>query len=107
MDTFQQLLFPTGVPDTGTSITRVNRIQDESVDQQIRDSGVDVITAMLAAGRDKLLELGANTEIGQSLIRQTAQQQARQYAPLLILVVVVLLVVGVIGGRLFSGRATA
>lgn len=98
-NTIMDILFPTPAEVNGTQ--RVDRIATEPIDQQIRDSGLSVLDAMLVAAKDQVVALAAGTQVGQSLIAQARQQQVQQYQPL---IVIGLLVAAVIVGAMFFGR---
>lgn len=102
MDSILQSIFPSGAPSSGNSTARVDRIANEPIDQQIRNAGGDVLTAMLDAGINKTIELGANTDTGQALISNYRNQQAAQYAPWGVLIIIIILVMGFAGGRIFG-----
>lgn len=75
---------------------RTERIANEPFDQQIRNSGMSVLDALLSSARDQVVALAAGTTVGQNLIAtaQAQQQQAtvQKWMPLIVIGAVVALI---------------
>ena len=80
---------------------RVDRIAEEPYTTQIRNSGMSVLDAMFSAGRDRLVEMAAGTQVGQDIIANVKQQQINQgltkYGPLFL--------IGLLVAVFFIGRS--
>ena len=75
--TILDMFMPPTAETVGTP--RVDRIANEPYEQQIRQSGMSVLDAMLSAARDKVVEIASGTSIGQDLLASAQQQQQASF----------------------------
>jgi hypothetical protein len=77
------LFFPQPADQVGTQ--RVEAINNQPFDTQIRNAGQSVIDAMLGAAQDQIVNLAAGTQAGQNVIANYKQQQLQQWMPLILI----------------------